>query len=286
MTLPELAERHPRDSLVRIDRLPHIWCTACGLGEVVGSFVKAVERSKTPVDDHVVVSGIGCTGRVAGYVNLDSYHTTHGRPIAFATGIKVAKPELEVTVISGDGDLATIGGNHLIHAARRNIDLNVIFVNNFNYGMTGGQFGGTTPTGAKTTTTPYGNFEQAFNMPELMRTSGASYVARWTTLHVRQLEESFEQAFQVDGFAFIEVISPCHKGFGRKNKFRELKDQMHYFCKKSELESEIDQGGQGSSDLNMEPDDPLIVGEFEIRKKPSYHEIKRKMLEESMGANN
>lgn len=280
MTLPERAERHPRDSLIRIDRLPHIWCTACGLGEVVGCFVKAVEQSDTPIDKHVVVSGIGCTGRVAGYLNLDSYHTTHGRPVAFASGIKLAKPELEVSVISGDGDLVTIGGNHLIHAARRNIDLNVIMVNNFNYGMTGGQFGGTTPTGARTTTSPYGNFEQAFNMLSLMKSSGASYVARWTTLHVRQLESSIEKAFALDGFSFIEVISPCHKGFGRKNKFRDTIDQMKYFREMSTLE---EGGGLIDTDLQMSPESPLFIGEFEESKKPSYHEIKKKILKATMG---
>lgn len=280
MTDNEITERHPRDSLIRVDRLPHIWCPACGLGEIMGSFAKAAERSDTPLDNHAVVSGIGCTGRTAGYIDLDSYHTTHGRAIPFATGIKLAKPELEVTVISGDGDLTTIGGNHLIHAARRNIDLNIILVNNFNYGMTGGQFGGTTPMGAKTTTTPYGNFEQAFNVPYLMKAAGAPYVARWTTLHVRQLEQSIEKAFEVDGFSFIEVISPCNKGFGRKNRFRESTDMMRYYEEKSQLEEDADIGLVG---MMMSPEEPLIVGEFEDQKKPSYHEVKRKALSSIMG---
>ncbi len=280
MTQPTFVEKHPRDSLLRVDRLPHIWCPACGLGEVMNCFAKAVEGTSTPLDRHVVVSGIGCTGRTAGYINLDSYHTTHGRPIAFATGLKLGKPELEVTVISGDGDLVTIGGNHLIHAARRNLDLNVIMVNNFNYGMTGGQFGGTTPVGAKTTTTPYGNYEQAFNIPYLMKASGASYVARWTTLHIRQLEKSIRRAFEVDGFAFIEVISPCYRGFGRKNRFRESIDQMKYFEEMSHLEEDVD---LAIAELKMSPDDPLIVGEFEDKKLPSYSEVKRKILEAALG---
>ncbi len=280
MTQPTFVETHPRDSLIRVDRLPHIWCPACGLGEVMNCFAKAVEGTSTPLDRHVVVSGIGCTGRTAGYINLDSYHTTHGRPIAFATGLKLGKPELEVTVISGDGDLVTIGGNHLIHAARRNLDLNVIMVNNFNYGMTGGQFGGTTPVGAKTTTTPYGNYEQAFNMPYLMKASGAPYVARWTTLHIRQLEKSIRRAFEVDGFAFIEVISPCYRGFGRKNRFRESIDQMKYFEEMSHLEEDVD---LAIAELKMSPDDPLIVGEFEDKKLPSYREVKRKILEAALG---
>ena len=276
----EQSERHPRDSLIRVDRLPHIWCPACGLGEIMGSYTKAAERSGTPLVNHAVVSGIGCTGRTAGYIDLDSYHTTHGRPIPFATGMKLAKPELEVTVISGDGDLTTIGGNHLIHAARRNIDLNVILVNNFNYGMTGGQFGGTTPMGAKTTTTPHGNFEHAFNVPYLMKASGASYVARWTTLHVRQLEQSIEKAFEIEGFSIIEVISPCNKGFGRKNRFRESTDLMKYYGEKSELEDDADIDLVG---MNMSPDEPLIVGEFEENVRPSYHEVKRRMLSSIQG---
>jgi 2-oxoglutarate ferredoxin oxidoreductase subunit beta len=280
MTQPTFVDEHPRDSLIRVDRLPHIWCPACGLGEVLNCFAKAVEGTSIPLDRHVVVSGIGCTGRTAGYINLDSYHTTHGRPIAFATGMKLGKPELEVTVISGDGDLVTIGGNHLIHAARRNLDLNVIMVNNFNYGMTGGQFGGTTPVGAKTTTTPYGNYEQAFNMPYLMKASGASYIARWTTLHIRQLEKSIRRAFEVDGFAFIEVISPCYRGYGRKNRFRESIDQMKYFEEMSYLEADVD---LAVAELRMSPEDPLIIGDFEDKKLPSYREVKRKILEVALG---
>ena len=141
---------NPKDEMLRADRLPHIWCPGCGLGIVLGCLVEAIRGSSIPRDKHVIVSGIGCTSRIPGYLNLDTYHTTHGRAIPFATGIKIANPELEVTVIAGDGDLFNIGGNHLIHAIRRNVDLNVFCVNNFNYGMTGGQFGATTPTGAKT----------------------------------------------------------------------------------------------------------------------------------------
>ncbi|MEM4189959.1 MAG: thiamine pyrophosphate-dependent enzyme, partial [Candidatus Caldarchaeum sp.] len=159
MTQVITVQRHPRDRLLRAERLPHIWCPGCGIGIVMAAYAEAVEASGIPSEKHVCISGIGCTGRVAGYMNLDSYHTTHGRAIAFATGLSLVRPDLEVTVISGDGDICTIGGNHLIHAARRNVDINVIMVNNFNYGMTGGQHGGTTPLGAKTYTTPYGNIE-------------------------------------------------------------------------------------------------------------------------------
>ena len=165
MTLPLFVEHHPLDKLIRADRMPHIWCPGCGIGIAMRCYAQAILDSGVPEEKHVVVSGIGCSGRVAGYMNLDSYHTTHGRAIPFATGMKLANPELMVTVFSGDGDLVAIGGNHLIHAARRNIDLKVICINNFNFGMTGGQFGPTTPMGAVATTAPYGNPEQPFNQP-------------------------------------------------------------------------------------------------------------------------
>src|SRR4030042_1093178 len=156
---------HPKDLLLRKERIPHIWCPGCGLGSVLSALVDALRSSGLDLKKTAVVSGIGCTGRAAGYLNLDGFHTTHGRAIPYATGLKLANPDLTVIVFSGDGDLSAIGGNHLIHAARRNVDLKVICANNFNYGMTGGQGGPTTPIGAKTTTTPYGGFENPFNLP-------------------------------------------------------------------------------------------------------------------------
>lgn len=269
-------DTHPIDSLLRAERFPHIWCPGCGLGNAVRCYVSAMDASETPLDKHVVVSGIGCTGRVAGYVNIDSYHTTHGRPIPFATGLKLMKPELEVTVFSGDGDLITIGGNHFIHAARRNVDLNVFFVNNFNYGMTGGQFGATTPYAARTTTTPYGNYEQAFNMPLLAAASGAPFVARWTTLHVRQLRAAMERAFEVDGFAFVEIISPCPIGFGRKNRFADAMDEMGHFREEAIVDHDAD---LRKIAVTMRRDDPIVVGNFVDEKRPSYNAGKSKLLQ-------
>ena len=161
------ANIHPIDRLLRADRLPHILCPGCGIGTVIHGYAHAIAASDVAEDQHVCVSGIGCSGRAAGYVNVDSYHTTHGRALPFALGIAVHNPKLNVTVISGDGDLTAIGGNHLIHAARRNVNLNVICINNFNYGMTGGQVGPTTPVGAKGSTAPLGAVEQPFNLPYL-----------------------------------------------------------------------------------------------------------------------
>src|SRR5512138_241895 len=170
MVTPE----NPVNQYLRIDRMPHIWCSGCGLGTTVNCFVRAIDGCGIEMDNISVVSGIGCTGRVAGYLKLDSFHTTHGRPIPFATGLKLANPHLKVVVYSGDGDLFAIGGNHFIHAARRNMDLTVICVNNMIYAMTGGQTAPTTPLGATQTTAPFGQFEEPFSLPYLADSCGAT----------------------------------------------------------------------------------------------------------------
>ena len=206
------------EQYVRTDRLPHIWCSGCGIGIAMRAMIEALSQCDVRLDDVVIVSGIGCSGRVAGYAKMDSFHTTHGRAIPFATGLKLGNPKLKVIVFSGDGDLFAIGGNHFIHAARRNMDMTVICVNNFIYGMTGGQAGSTTPPHARTTTTPYGNFEPPFNLPHLAMACGAVYVARWTTFHVRQLTRSMGEIFKKKGFCFIEVLSPCPTLYERRNK--------------------------------------------------------------------
>jgi len=212
---------HPMDDLLRGERLPHIWCQGCGLGTALTTFIGALqwlEKNRGwDLDKTAVVSGIGCTGRIAGYVRLDSFHTTHGRAIPFATGLKLANPDLKVVVLSGDGDIAGIGGNHFIHAARRNLDITVVCVNNFNYGMTGGQVGPTTPHEARGVTAQYGNFEYPFNLPYLAAASGASFVARWTVLHARQLEWTLRKALTNTGFSFVEVIAPCSTAYARWN---------------------------------------------------------------------
>lgn len=271
---------HPLDELLRAERLPHIWCPGCGLGIVARCLVEAVRGSGIPYDRHVIVSGIGCTSRVPGYINLDTYHTTHGRPIAFATGMKIARPDLEVTVMSGDGDLFNIGGNHILHAARRNVDLNVLCVNNFNYGMTGGQFGATTPTGAKTATTPYGNFEPPFSLPRLVSAMGASFVARWTTLHVRQLVSAFQRAMHVEGFAFIEIVSPCPPTFGELNSFEDGYAMMEYFRNHSIVDDNAD---LNNIQLTMRPPDPIVVGNFVDIRRPTYHELERDLIAKKLG---
>jgi 2-oxoglutarate ferredoxin oxidoreductase subunit beta len=218
----------------------------------------------------VVVSGIGCTGRAAGYLNLDGFHTTHGRAIPFATGLKLGNPELKVVVISGDGDLVAIGGNHFIHAARRNMDLTIICVNNFNYGMTSGQMGPTTPTDARTSTSPYGNAEHPFNVPYLAAASGATYVARWTALHVRRLERSILEALNKRGFSVVEVISPCPTYYGRWNKMGSALQQMSYYH-----ENSIILHGSDPAEADIGLTGKIVVGRFVELDKPTFSDFRR-----------
>jgi len=251
--------------------MPHIWCEGCGNGIILNCYVRALRDLGIDINKVVTVSGIGCIGRISGYTNTDSYHTTHGRAIAFATGVKLAKPELKVVVISGDGDLFAIGGNHFIHAARRNVDIQVICANNFNYGMTGGQYGPTTPLEAWTTTTPYGNIEHPFNLVHLAAASGAVYVARWTTLHVRRLTECIKKALQKEGFSFIEVISPCPEIYGRYNKMRTGIDMMNWFRKASEVQNYSD---PAKAEITPER---IVIGEFVDIEKPSFGRLLQDM---------
>jgi 2-oxoglutarate ferredoxin oxidoreductase subunit beta len=265
-----IAEKHPMDPLLRQDRLPHIWCSGCGLGTVLTCFVSALIKSGLDPNKVAVVSGIGCTGRAAGYLNLDGFHTTHGRAIPFATGLTLGNPDLKVVVISGDGDLVAIGGNHFIHAARRNMDLTVICVNNFNYGMTSGQMGPTTPTDARTSTSPYGNAEHPFNVPYLAAASGATYVARWTALHVRRLERSILDGLSKRGFSVIEVISPCPTYYGRWNKMGSSLKQMSYYHENSVIRHDAD---PAEVDINL--GGQIVVGRFVDTDKSTFVDLQR-----------
>ncbi len=258
---------HPLDSLVRTDRIPHIWCPGCGIGTAFSACLIAMKSSGIELQKTTMVSGIGCSGRGAGYINLDSYHTTHGRAIPFATGMKLANPDLNVVVFSGDGDLFAIGGNHFIHAARRNIDITVICVNNLNYGMTGGQAAATTPAMSKTTTTPMGNPEPPFNLPLLAFASGAPYVARWTILHTRELTKSIEEALQRRGFSFIEVLAPCPTGYGRRNKERPL-DALRFYQEKSIIKNDAH-----PADITLDYQKGITLGKFVDMERPTFQDI-------------
>ncbi len=280
MSATLVAKQHPLDQIIRADRMPHIWCPGCGIGIAMRAYAQAILDFNLPVEDHVVVSGIGCSGRVAGYMNIDSYHTTHGRAIPFALGLKLANPRLAVTVFSGDGDLVAIGGNHLIHAARRNVDLKVICVNNFNYGMTGGQAGPTTPYGARSTTTPYGNPELPFNLPYLLAASGANYVSRWTTLHVRQVKEDILYTFGKPGFTFIEILAPCPVGFGKSNNIEDGLEEMELYRQRCVLASDGDVRAE-ELDIDLREERPIYVGRFIDRDRTPYRPVLTSTPEEA-----
>jgi len=253
---------------LRMERMPHVWCPECGIGTIVKCFASALENTGADLDKVSVVSGIGCSGRAAGYLRLDGFHTTHGRAIPFATGLKLGRPELLVSVISGDGDLAGIGGNHFIHAARRNLDLLVILINNFIYGMTGGQNAPTTPIEARSSTMPFGNFEPPFNLPHLAASSGAPFVARWTALHVRRLTWTMEEAIRKKGFRFIEVIAPCPTLYARLNKLGSGLDAMRFYHDNAEIRH-----GADPADVAIDFQKKIIVGKFVDKEKPTFHEL-------------
>jgi 2-oxoglutarate ferredoxin oxidoreductase subunit beta len=269
---------HPMESLLRMERIPHIWCPTCGIGTTVTAFATALEKLDCDLDKVCVVSGIGCTGRVAGYMKLDSFHTTHGRPIAFATGVKLGNPELKVVVVSGDGDLIAIGGNHFIHAARRNIDMTVICVNNFIYAMTGGQVAPTTPITGYATTSPYGNFEQPFNIPHLAESCGAVYVARWTALHVRRLTTAIKEALEKPGFSVVEVITPCANYWGRINRLGTGLDLLKFYH-----DNAVIKHGEDTRNLDIEFQKPIVVGKFIDRDRPTFLDGYNKRLSEVLG---
>ncbi|MDJ0761746.1 MAG: 2-oxoacid:ferredoxin oxidoreductase subunit beta [Myxococcota bacterium] len=272
------APQNPVEKLLRMDRIPHIWCPGCGIGTSVNCFARALDKINVDYDNLHVVSGIGCSGRVAGYVNVDSFHTTHGRAIPFATGLALARPKAKVVVYSGDGDLFAIGGNHLIHAARRNIDMTVICVNNFTYGMTGGQVTPTTPYPARASTMPYGNYEDTFNLPNLVDACGAVYIARWTIYHVRKLTKSMAKALSTKGFSFIEVLAPCPTLYQRRNKLGDGVMMVQYFKERSTIKD-----GADTADVGLSFQGDITVGEFVSRDRPTFMENYNARMTEVLG---
>jgi 2-oxoglutarate ferredoxin oxidoreductase subunit beta len=259
---------HPLLAYIRRDRFPHIYCAACGIGIALNAFALALQTLELDLDKITLVSGIGCSGRASGYFATDGFHTTHGRAIAFATGVKVANPALKPVIISGDGDLFAIGGNHFIHAARRNVDMLVMCINNFNYGMTGGQQGPTTPEASITVTTPFGNIEHPFNLVSLAAASGAVYVARWTALHARQLAKSLEKALQKKGFTFVEVISPCPTLFDRYNRLGTGLDVMKRYRDIAVVRNFTD-----PMKAEIDYRTRIVCGEFVDTEKPEFTDL-------------
>jgi 2-oxoglutarate ferredoxin oxidoreductase subunit beta len=251
-------------SYFRQDRLPHIWCPGCGHGTVTGALVRAIDRLKLDKNKVCIVSGIGCSSRAVGYLDFDTLHTAHGRAIAFATGIKLAKPRLKVIVMTGDGDCAAIGGNHFIHAARRNIGITTIIMNNNIYGMTSGQYSPMTPKGLVGTTAPYGNVERSFDLCELAKASGATFVGRATSYHVPLLIDLIEKALQNEGFSVVEAITQCPTYFGRKNKIGGAVEMLNW----------IKDGTVNAKAAAALPPEKvkgkILIGEFHSRPEPEY----------------
>ena len=247
-------------------KFPHVWCPGCGNGIVLGAMIRAIDRLAYRKDDIVMVAGIGCSGRLPVYVDFNTLHTTHGRALTFATGVKLAKPELKVIVVMGDGDATAIGGNHFIHAARRNINLTAIIINNNIYGMTGGQYSPTTPYGMKASTAPYRNIEHAFNIAELAVTAGAVFVGRGTVYHARLLDKLIEKAFVKRGFGVVEVITHCHTQYGRRNRMGDAVAMMKW---QKEHAVRVEQ----SADMSEEElKDKFTIGVLVDRELPIYTE--------------
>jgi 2-oxoglutarate ferredoxin oxidoreductase subunit beta len=254
--------------LYRQDRWPHMFCPGCGLGTVMNVFFRGFDESGLDQNKTVFVAGIGCSGRIPGYIRADSLHTTHGRPLAFAAGIKVANPELTVVVFTGDGDLGAIGGNHFINACRRNIELTVICINNYIYGMTGGQVSPTTPRDYLSSTTPSGSREYPFDLSEVAVAAGANYVARWTTFHVKSMIKSIKKALLKDGLSFVEIAAQCPTQFGRRNKLNNARQVFEWLKENSVPRSKARDLSEDHLDLNLMG--KITVGEFVERNRESY----------------
>ena len=216
---------------IREKFFPHMMCAGCGHGTVLSSLLRAIENLGLSKNDIVMVSGIGCSSRIAGYVDFHSLHTLHGRALAFATGVKKSRPELTLIVPMGDGDATAIGGNHFIHAARRNIDITALVMNNRTYGMTGGQFSPLSGHGTSATTAPYENIDHAFDTVELAKAAGATFVGRTTTYHYAQITSLLQKAIQHKGFSLVEVLTQCPTYFGRKNREGSAVDMLERFKK-------------------------------------------------------
>ncbi len=216
------------DQYLRLEKMPTLWCWGCGDGVILKAFIRAIEKMGVKQDDVCVVSGIGCSGRFSSYVDFNTVHTTHGRTVAFATGIKMMHPDKIVVCVAGDGDALAIGGNHTIHGARRNIDITLIIINNFIYGLTNSQTSPTTPQGMWTVTQKVGNIDPTFDACALGIASGASFVARETMLDPKKLEKIFVKAMEHRGFSFLDILSNCHINLGRKNKMVSAMDNLNW----------------------------------------------------------
>ncbi len=260
------------DQYLRKNTLPHIWCPGCGDGIILKALLRAIHKCGYSKDEVVITSGIGCASRLPGYVDFNTVHTTHGRALTFAIGIKMFKPRLKVITISGDGDALAIGGNHFIHAARRNIDITLIVFNNFTYGMTGGQYSPTQPLESYSTTTPFGNIESPFDVCALAQAAGATWVGRSTSYHAVQLEKFMTNALDHTGFSVLDVITNCHISYGRRNKMKSPVDMVKYQKEKAiaarsaeNMSAEELAGRFKTGVLYEKKDKPEFCGEYHKR---------------------
>lgn len=259
-----MADKASIDKYLRQSALPHIWCPGCGNGILLAAILRAIDKLQLDQKKTIIVSGIGCSSRASGYMNFNTVHTAHGRALSFATGIKLANPELNVLVITGDGDCAAIGGNHFIHAARRNIDLTTIIFNNSIYGMTGGQYSPLTPIASKATTAPFGHIERPFDIAALAIAAGATYVARGTAFHAKMLTDLIVKGAENKGFSVIDAITQCPISFGRKNKMGSAAKM---------LEWQRDNAVPAQAAAKMSPEElngKFLIGELHHSSAPEY----------------
>jgi 2-oxoglutarate ferredoxin oxidoreductase subunit beta len=265
------------EKYLRLDKLPLIWCPGCGDGIVLKAILRAVDRIGLDRNEVCMVSGIGCSSRTPGYVDFNTLHTTHGRALAFATGVKMARPELTVIVVTGDGDATAIGGNHFIHAARRNIDLTVLLYNNWIYGMTGGQGSPATPQGKRTTTSPLGSIEPSFDISALAAAAGASFVARETVAKPLILDKLIERAIRKKGFSLVEVMTPCPTTYGRLNKAGDGAAMTRDLKQRSVSAAKLETLPEGEREA------AIVTGVFVDVEKPEYTEEYARLVERMGG---
>lgn len=254
-------------SYLRQDHWPTIWCPGCGNGIILKAFLQAVDNLQIKQERMAVVSGIGCSSRATGYIDFNTLHTLHGRAVAFATGVKLAKPDFQVAVLGGDGDILAIGGNHFIHACRRNIDITIVVFNNMIYGMTGGQNSPTTPFEKIASTTPYGNIEKPFDVVKMAIAAGATYVARATVYHYPLLVRYITKALSHKGTSVVEAVTNCHTYYGRYNRIGDAPEMIDYFKKNSIM---LDKA-KGMPESNLK--NKIIIGEFHEEDRPTFHEL-------------
>lgn len=263
---------------LRTENLPHIWCPGCGHGIIMKALIRAIDALGWEKNDTVVVSGIGCASRLPAYVDFNTLHTTHGRALPFATGIKMVKPHMNMVVVSGDGDALAIGGNHFIHACRRNIDITLVIFNNYIYGMTGGQRSPSTPMGARTSTTPYGNPHPTFDVLGLSKSAGATYVARSTAYHVKHMERMIKGGLAHKGFSVIEILEDCPTAYGRRNNLRTPVEMLKRWkentvtFEKAETQNEEELAGK------------ILIGKYYEVERPDFIEEYNRMVRATLEA--